>query len=122
MTTSGARHARSQGGEAMSRFETQALERSRTLHRMRGGIMLAISLVTGVEVFISVVWLVLAIMRSPAAPNVGVVVFVAAQLMNLIILFVAWMTLEALGRIERETERVQQFMDNVYRRMLSDPR
>ncbi|GEM_PF-5101481 len=100
-----------------TRLSERAAERAHTLHRMRGGIMVVISLITGASVFTFLIWAVLVVTRQPGAPNVGILGYVIAQLMNVVVLFLAWITLEALGRIERETDRVQQFMDNVYRRM-----
>lgn len=35
---------------------------------------------------------------------------------NIILVMIAWMLFDSMGRIERESERVQTFMDNVYRR------
>lgn len=35
---------------------------------------------------------------------------------NVILVMIAWILFDAIGRIERESERVQVFMDNMYRR------
>lgn len=102
---------------AFKRLEERTLDRSRALHRMRGGIMLAISLIAGAGVFSFAMWALLLFTSHPAAPNVGILTFTISLVMDVVVLFLAWMTLEALGRIERETDRVQQFMDNVYRRL-----
>jgi xanthosine utilization system XapX-like protein len=104
-------------GGFSSRLSERAMERTQTLHRMRGGIMVAISLIAGAGVLTFAVWSVLLVTRNPAAPNVGILGFVIGLIMDVVVLFLAWMMLEALGRIERETDRVQQFMDNVYRRL-----
>jgi hypothetical protein len=98
-------------------MDERSLDRARTIHRMRGAIMVAISLIAGAGVLAFAVWAVLLVTRNPAAPNVGILALTLGLIMDVVVLFLAWMTLEALGRIERETDRVQQFMDNVYRRL-----
>lgn len=35
---------------------------------------------------------------------------------NIILVMMAWILFDAVGRIERESDRVQVFMDNMYRR------
>lgn len=37
-------------------------------------------------------------------------------LINIILVIVAWILFDAIGRIERESDRVQTFMDSIYRR------
>ena len=36
---------------------------------------------------------------------------------NIILVFLVWVLFETLGRVERESDRVQTFMDNTYRRL-----
>lgn len=117
MATSGARgHADRQDG-AGSRMLDRASERARGLHRMRGALMIAISVIVAGEVVLGLLFVSLVVLENPLAARFGSVFLAASLVTDLIILFIAWMTLEALGRIERETDRVQQFMDNVYRRL-----
>lgn len=35
---------------------------------------------------------------------------------NIILVVIAWVLFDAIGRIERESDRVQTFMDNMYKR------
>src|SRR5581483_9868020 len=55
-----------------TRLSERAAERAHTLHRMRGGIMVVISLITGASVFTFLIWAVLVVTRQPGAPNVGI--------------------------------------------------
>ena len=41
-----------------------------------------------------------------------------AAVLDIILLFLVWTLFATLGRVERESERVQAFMDNVYGKLL----
>lgn len=105
-------------GARPSRVLERASERARTLHHMRGTILLVVSAVAIGQVLATSVWFGLLLAgNAGAAQGFGTVSLILSQCMTLVTVFLAWIILEALGRIERETDRVQQFMDNVYRRI-----
>ncbi|HWG90482.1 MAG TPA: hypothetical protein VNZ52_06485 [Candidatus Thermoplasmatota archaeon] len=105
------------GGQARSRLSERSADRARHFHTMRGGIMIAFSIIVVLDVLAALMVVALILTEHPFGRVMGPLYIVLSAVISLVVLFLAWMTLEALGRIERETERVQQFMDNVYRRL-----
>ena len=85
---------------------------------MRAPLMAVVGGVAVAQAVFTVVWVALIVTGNGTASLAwGVMSIVLGVVMTIVTVFLAWMILEALGRIERETDRVQQFMDNVYRRL-----
>lgn len=102
-----------------SRLAQRASVRARELHRMRGGILTVVGIIAATQFLVTALWLGLTYMgNEPAARGWGIFSIFVNLAITLILVFVTWIVLEALGRIERETDRIQQFMDTVYRRLV----
>lgn len=100
------------------RLAQRADERASFLHGMRRNI-LAIAVVIAVgQVALTALWLGLAFAGFEAASRGWAIMSIFLNLaVTFVVVFLTWMVLEALGRIDREADRIQQFMDNVYRRV-----
>jgi uncharacterized membrane protein len=105
--------------DAGGRVGERASNRARDLHRMRGAILAFVLFVAAAQLVLTAMWLGSAYIGNlEAARGWGLMTVLVNVAVTFILVFVTWIVLEALGRIERETDRVQQFMDTVYRRLV----
>lgn len=101
-----------------SRLHRRALDRHDWLGRMRQNILTLVIIVAAGQFLMTAIWLGFSLSgNEDAARGWGLMSVFMNLAITLVIVFLTWIVLEALGRIDREADRVQQLTDNVYRRL-----
>jgi hypothetical protein len=107
------------GGHA-SRLAERSAERLRSVGRSHGGVMV---LVAGLAILRVVSFIAFSTLLGVGASDfqafrtVIILDGALSVLLDIVVVFVALMVFSAIRRIENESDRMQVFMDSVYRRL-----
>lgn len=100
------------------RLARRAGERASWLGSMRKNVLGFVVVLAAGQVVMTAIWFAEILQGNERAAQVWGIMTVLVNLgINIVIVFLTWMVLEALGRIDREADRVQAVLDNVYRRL-----
>lgn len=103
-----------QGG---GRLAKRAGERAVWLRSMRKNVLGFVVVLAGGQFLLTAIWLAALLSGHEGAARAWRLMTVCMNLaITIVIVYLTWMVLEALTRIDREADRMQVFLDNAYRR------
>ena len=104
----------------MSRFADRMDERLHGAMASQGPLLLAVGAVVVLQLAAHAFGIASLLMGNLDAYRFAQVTgIVFSATLDIIVLLLVWMIFSTLRRVERESERVQVFMDNVYRKLLT---
>lgn len=103
--------------QAGGRLAKRAQERAGWLGAMRKNVLGFVVTLAGGQFLMTAIWLAALLSGNEGAARAWGLMTVFMNLaITIVIVYLTWMVLEALGRIDREADRMQVFLDNAHRR------